>query len=490
MNKTALIIGAGPAGLTAAYELLKRTDITPIVIEQTNEIGGISKTVNYKGNRIDIGGHRFFSKSDAVMNFWQQILPLQTERVDTDEVLLLRNRLSRIYFNKAFFDYPLQLSWQLLANLGLVRSSKIAATYAWRLAFARKPEITLEDFYINRFGDELYKTFFEAYTHKVWGVPCSAMSAEWGAQRAKGISVAKALLDVLNRAMRSSSSIAQKEIETSLITQFLYPKHGPGQLWEKVAHIIQERGGFVVHGQRAITMTMLGDRITAVQTIDSAGNTYHYAPDYVFSSMPVKDLIAGLGATVPQSIGAIAQQLPYRDFLTVGLLIDRKLSLRDNWIYIQDPGVTLGRVQIFNNWSPFMVAHEKNTWLGLEYFCQEGDSFWNSPDQQLIAFAGRELASIGLIDKSDVIDGTVLRVQKAYPGYWGTYAHFNDVRAWLDRVHNLFLIGRNGMHRYNNQDHSMLSAMAAVDAIVHDQSDKSMIWQVNAEKEYHEIKRA
>lgn len=489
MNKTALIIGAGPAGLTAAYELLQRTDITPIVIEQTNDIGGISKTVNYKGNRIDIGGHRFFSKSDQVMNFWRSILPLQHESVDSDEVMLLRNRLSRIYFNKAFFDYPLQISFQLLANLGVVRSSKIATTYAWRLVCARNPEKTLEDFYINRFGDELYNTFFKDYTQKVWGVPCSAMSAEWGAQRAKGISVTKALLDVVYRAIRTSSSIAQKDVETSLITHFLYPKYGPGQLWQKVARHIQERGGFVVHGQRATKLILSGDRITDVQTVDEAGKVYHYTPDYVFSSMPIKDLVIGCGAAVPEAIRTIAQQLPYRDFLTVGLLIGRKLSLRDNWIYIQDPSVTLGRVQIFNNWSPFMVAHEKHTWLGLEYFCQEGDSFWNASNQHLIAFAGDELVRIGLIEKNEIIDGTVLRVQKAYPGYWGTYEQFNDVRTWLDRVHNLFSIGRNGMHRYNNQDHSMLSAMAAVDAITHSSSNKSFIWQVNAEKEYHEIKR-
>lgn len=489
MKKVAVIIGAGPAGLTAAHQLLARSDIQPIIIEKMGDIGGLSKTVNYNGNRIDIGGHRFFSKSDHIMAYWQQILPIAHLGDEREDAMLVRERISRIYFNRAFFDYPIELNWALLRNLGVLRSAKIGLTYAHRVCFPIKPELSLQDFYINRFGDELYNTFFKAYTEKVWGIPCSAMSADWGAQRAKGVCVMRALAHFFKTMVQSSHSIAQKKVETSLIKRFLYPKYGPGQLWEAVARTIEHQGGIIMLKHAVIGLQTNGQRVTRVLVCNEQGEQSWIEADYVFSSMPIKDLVAGIQAEIPAMVKAAAQQLPYRDFLTVGLLIDRTLPLIDTWIYIQEPEVKLGRLQVFNNWSPYMVADCRYTWVGLEYFCMQGDELWQRSDADMHAFAVRELASIGLIDPSWVIDGTVLRVEKAYPGYWGGYERFDEIRKFTDMYHNLFLIGRNGMHRYNNMDHSMLSAIAAVDLALKNSQDKATLWCVNAEKEYHESKK-
>ncbi|MDO9693396.1 MAG: NAD(P)/FAD-dependent oxidoreductase [Candidatus Latescibacteria bacterium] len=505
--KRAAIIGAGPAGLTAALELLERTDVVPVVFEASDALGGLSRTVVHAGNRIDIGGHRFFSKSDRVMDWWLRILPQQgtpaPDPATTDAVMLVRSRLSRIFYLRRFFDYPVTLSLQTVRNLGPARMLRIGLGYARARLLPVRPERNLEDFFINRFGRELYGTFFRDYTEKVWGVPCRAIRPEWGAQRIKGLSITGALIHAARGIFGRDGSVRQKGVETSLIERFLYPKFGPGQMWEEVARRVVERGGEIHHGSRCVGMDVADGRVTAVRIEDAAsGRTTAHAADYVISTMPVLDLVAGLGGGVPANVREVAAGLRYRDFITVGLLLDRLLIrnetsrptpdnlIPDNWIYIQEPDVRLGRLQVFNNWSPYLVADPTKAWLGLEYFCNEGDDLWSMDDASFADFAVAELAQIGVIDPADVRDRVVIRMPKTYPAYFGTYDRFGEIRAHLDTLVNLFPIGRNGMHRYNNQDHSMLTAMAAVDAIASGATDKTAIWDVNVEGEYHEEKRS
>ncbi len=523
MAQTAIIIGAGPAGLTAAFELLQRTDIVPIVLEAEDYVGGISRTANYKGNRIDIGGHRFFSKSDRVMEWWLDRMPMQqvppgqatisyqqkSRDVATagqgpdpekcDRVMLLRLRKSRIYFLRRFFDYPITLSLDTIKKLGLLRIMKIGLSYLRAVVFPFRPEKNLEEFFINRFGRELYRTFFKSYTEKVWGERCSAISAEWGAQRVKGLSILGTLKHIFGKLFRRGGDIAQKGTETSLIEQFLYPKYGPGQMWETVSQDILQRGGKIIHHQRVQKIHVDGERIVAVEAVDpSSGQTTVYRGDWFFSTMPVKGLIRALDVEVPAEVREVSEGLVYRDFITVGLLLEglkvcedsaqgRQL-IRDNWIYIQEPDVQVGRLQIFNNWSPFMVSDPSKVWVGLEYFCYESDDLWKMSDQELIDLGSREMERIGIIERSAVLDATVIRMPKTYPAYFGTYDRFDEIRRFTDRFSNLFLLGRNGMHRYNNQDHSMLTAMVAVDNIVAGVRDKSNVWAVNTEQDYHEAK--
>jgi protoporphyrinogen oxidase len=505
-QETAIIVGAGPAGLTAAYELLTRTRIKPIVLEKSDCMGGISRTVNYKGNRIDIGGHRFFSKSDRVMEWWLRMLPLQgsesgsADPATADRVMLLRSRKSRIYYLRRFFDYPISLSKDTLLKLGLWRTFKIGMSYIQSALFPLKPEETLEQFFINRFGRELYGTFFKSYTEKVWGVPCNRIGAEWGAQRIKGLSVWSTLIHALRKVLKGSrSDIGQKGTETSLIEQFLYPKFGPGQMWDEVARRIKEMGGEIRTGYRFERILTEGWRVLALLATDSAtGRTETFHGDYFFSSAPVQELMRSFDVAPPQNVLEVSDGLVYRDFITVGLLVrslrihddtpqGRKL-ISDNWIYIQEPDVLLGRLQVFNNWSPFMVADPANVWLGLEYFCNQSDEIWSLSDDRMVAFATQELSKIGIIDATEVLDSTVLRMEKTYPAYFGTYDRFSEIRRHVDRYTNLFLMGRNGMHRYNNQDHSMLTAMMAVDDIIAGKTDKTGLWEVNTEMDYHEAK--
>jgi len=522
-SKTAIIIGAGPAGLTAALELVNKTQIKPIVYEATADIGGISKTVNYKGNRIDIGGHRFFSKSDRVMQWWMNILPLQsaparddillqrnvplssdTETADpekTDNVMLVRNRLSRIFFQRHFFDYPIALNLNTFANLGLKRIIKIALSYGWIRLAPIRDEKSLEDFFINRFGKELYLTFFKDYTEKVWGIPCSQIKPDWGAQRIKSLSITRAVFHALKKIIQPDSSIRQKSTETTLIEQFMYPKFGPGQMWQQVAALVCEKGG-QVHLNHKVTRLELKNNAIVQAGIEqlNTGQTITQQADYFFSTMPVKDLVASFGQTVPDDVKKTADGLLYRGFVTVGLLL-KKLKIKnktklktvndivpDNWIYIQEKDVKLGRLQIFNNWSPYMVKDPDTVWMGLEYFCDEGGELWSKSDTDFAEFAIDELASIDVIDKDDVLDSTVIRMPKTYPAYFGSYEHFDVIRNFTDKIENLFLVGRNGMHKYNNQDHSMLAAMTAVDNIIAGVKSKDNIWAVNAEEEYHEEK--
>ena len=531
MDKVAVIIGAGPAGLTAAYELLKNTNVKPIIFESTDKIGGISQTNVYKGNRIDIGGHRFFSKSKIVMDWWMNILPMQqspsyddkilgkqldysllnnitdveiydsyNENLDpenVDEVLLIRNRISRILFLKKLFNYPVTLNSDTLKKLGTKRTLKIGFDYIKTLVH-KLPEDNLENFYINRFGKELYSTFFEKYTYKVWGIECKNIAADWGAQRVKGLNISKTIIHALHELIK----INEKNVETSLIEQFLYPKLGPGQMWETVAKKIIELGGKIHFNSKVVGLETEDNSVTSVKIKDSNQNKdYMVQGDYFISTMPVKDLIHSINQqrdVVPQEVYNISQGLLYRDFITVGILLnDINLKnetdnptinniLPDTWIYIQEADVKLGRVQIFNNWSPYLVADHDKVWLGLEYFCNEGDELWNLSDDEMSNFAINELDKINFANGSDVIDSVVIRIPKAYPAYFGSYQEFDKVKDYIDTFNNLFLIGRNGMHRYNNMDHSMLSAMEAVDNIINGRTDNSNIWAVNSEKEYHE----
>jgi protoporphyrinogen oxidase len=517
--KTIVIIGAGPAGLTAALELLRRGPHRVIVVEASGDLGGISKTVAFQGNRIDIGGHRFFSKSDWVMNWWQDILPIASPDPDLEiayqnsqrrvatrgvteddpQVMLVRRRLSRIYFEGKFFAYPVKANLDTALKLGLPRVGRMLASYGWARAWPRSPEVSLEDFLLNRFGRELYETFFKHYTEKVWGVPCAAISAAWGAQRIKGLSVTRALRHALRVPLQSFGLMGAGATPTSLIERFLYPKYGPGQMWETVAEQVRAAGGEIHLWQRAVGLEIQDSRARTLTTEDvRSGERTTLAADYVISTMPVADLIQAMGAEVPAAVARVAQGLEYRDFMTVGLLL-RGLRptpgaipgspinlVPDNWIYIQDQGVKVGRLQFFNNWSPYLVADPATVWVGMEYFCREGDALWSLPDAALVDFGIGEMETLGLARRADLIDGLVLRVPKAYPGYYGSYGEFGILRAYTDSIANLFLVGRNGMHRYNNQDHSMLTARLAVEAILGNSVGKAAIWAVNIDDDYHE----
>jgi protoporphyrinogen oxidase len=523
MPRRVLIIGAGPAGLTAAYELAIAGVADVTVLEGTAVPGGLAQSVNYKGNRIDIGGHRFFSKSDWVMRWWLKMLPLAAGPADQEgaadvhigyqgasravlepataaesdpRVMLVRSRLSRIYFDGKFFDYPLKANLETALKLGLWRCAGFAASYARALLFPRRPERTLEDFFINRFGRRLYLQFFKAYTEKVWGTPCDRISAQWGAQRIKSLSIAKALRHALLKPFRRRGGNLGKAQQTSLIERFLYPKYGPGLMWEVTAERLRELGVRLVFDARVTQIEHAEGRVRAVRVTRPGGAEQCYEADVFISTMPVRDLVLGLAPKAPPRMHEVAAGLEYRDFIIVGLLYRRLMRtsagrgplnlVPDNWIYVQESGVKVGRLQIFNNWSPYLVKDENTVWVGMEYFCSEGDALWKLADGELIRRGISEMEQLRLADRADHLDATVLRMPKAYPGYYGTYGSFDELRAHLDAFPNLFLIGRNGMHRYNNQDHSMLSAKKAVEAILAGSADKAPIWEVNIDDDYHE----
>ena len=510
MQKIAIIIGAGPAGLTAAYKLLKETDIKPIIYEESNVIGGISQTFEYKGNRMDIGGHRFFTKNDLVMDVWKELMkpqgaPALDEKLlnenkqyegkadpeKEDDVFLTRRRVSRIYYLGKFFDYPISMKPRTFLNMGFFRTMSAGFGYIHSCIFKKK-EDSLENFYINRFGKPLYNMFFKDYTTKVWGRSPKEISPDWGAQRVKGLSLMKTFVSALTKPFRKKSS----KVETSLIEEFYYPKKGPGQLYSKMADEIIKMGGEIHFNSKVNNVHLNGN---SIDYIEVNGNIIK--GDYYISSMPIKDLMNSMN-DVDKSLLDIANNLPYRDFITVGLLLD-KLKIKnktkmktvnnivpDCWIYIQDNSVKLGRLQIFNNWSPYMVDDlEKHIFVGLEYFCNEGDEMWNMKEEDFIKFAIDELVKIKIIDKEDVLDSVELKIKKAYPAYFDSYAEFPKVKDYLNSIDNLYCIGRNGQHRYNNMDHSMLTAIETVN-VIKKGLDKSIIWNVNADKEYHESKQA
>ncbi len=516
--KKVLIIGAGPAGLTAAYELLSKSkDFEVIVLEESDCFGGISRTVNYKGNRMDMGGHRFFSKVPEVNDWWEKMLPTQgampyddillgrtSTTIDggpdpekTDRVMLRRNRLSRIFFNSNFFDYPISLKFETIKNMGFGTTIVVGFSYL-KTVFFKREEKSLEDFYINRFGKKLYSMFFENYTENLWGRHPSEISPEWGAQRVKGLSIRAILKDIFGKVLGKKN----RKVETSLIEEFAYPKLGPGQLWELTASEVEKLGGTILKNAKVVNI--LKDKNGSITGLiyEKDKERITIEGDYVISSMPVKDLVLGLN-DVPQKYLEIAKGLPYRDYMTVGVLIPslklkNKTKIKtignivpDNWVYVHDRSVSMGRFQIYNNWSPYMVKDiENHVWIGLEYFCNEGDGMWSMSDQDFSKKAIKEMVTLGLIgSENEVLDTHVERVKKAYPAYFDTYAQMDDLREYLNTIPNLFCVGRNGQHRYNNIDHSMCTSFETVKSILSGETNKDNIWNVNTEKEYHEQKK-
>lgn len=517
--KKAVIIGAGPAGVTAAYELLRQSkEYEVLILEESQEIGGISRTVRYNGNRMDIGGHRFFSKDNRVTEWWDGIMPLQGQPSYDDKVLnrsvplksggpdpekedrvmLTRNRVSRIYYDKKFFDYPVKMNARTIKNMGF--STTMVAGFSYlKAAVAKRPEDSLENFYINCFGKKLYSMFFEGYTEKLWGRHPREIAADWGAQRTKGLSIMGILKDNLVKLLPKKPD--KQHVQTSLIEEFNYPKFGPGQLWETAAAEVERMGGEIRKGCKVTKLHTADGRVQSL-TYEQDGQEVTVEGDVFISSMPVKDLVAGMN-DVPEAMSSIAAGLPYRDFVTVGLLVD-KLNLKnetnlktlsnivpDCWIYVQDVGVKLGRIQIFNNWSPYLVADPDHTvWIGLEYFCTEGDKYWNMSEDEWVKFGISELVKMGVISSErDVKDSHRERVKKAYPAYFDTYDQIDDLIAYLNTFGNLYCVGRNGQHRYNNMDHSMATSFEAVGNILSGREDKKNVWSVNTEKEYHEEKK-
>ena len=462
--RNVVIIGAGPAGLTAAYELSK-AGVRATILEQDTVVGGIARTVNYKGYRFDIGGHRFFTKVTLVEQLWKEVLGGD---------LIRRSRLSRIYYRGKFFYYPLR-AFNALVNLGLWETTLCMASYGKARLFPKRPERDFATWVTNRFGKRLFDTFFKTYTEKVWGIPCTEIQAEWAAQRIKGLSLTAAVKNALFGELGKTKD----EIIKTLIDEFDYPRHGPGMMWTRTRELLEARGSRVIF---KAPVERIYWREGAVEAVDAGGQVY--PATHVISSMPVRELIEKLTPTAPDALLEAAPNLHYRDFLTVALIVKKTNLFPDNWIYVHDKTVKLGRIQNFNNWSPEMVPDASTTCLGLEYFCFEGDGLWSSPDQDLIEQGKRELATLGLGDPADVIDGAVVRMPKAYPVYDGGYeAAMNEVRKFLPRVPNLQLVGRNGMHRYNNQDHSMLTAVLAARNVLGGHYD---LWKVNADQEYHE----
>jgi protoporphyrinogen oxidase len=506
-RKKVVIIGAGPAGLTAAFELSKDDRFEIIVLEKSNEIGGLSRTVNYKGFRMDIGGHRFFSKSDVVLRWWEQFMPAEnvalgqeidltyqgkttsftfSQQNSTDvNNMMIRTRRSRILFLRTFFDYPLKFDFTSFKKFGIIRLTRILMSYLFS-KFSFNKAKNLEEFFIKRFGSELYKIFFKSYTEKVWGVRCHEISAEWGEQRIKKLSITKAFIHLFKS---KRETVSQKNIETSLIEQFLYPKLGPGQMWELVAEECKKNGVKIIFNSCVKGFSRNEYHLNEVYFTSQGIENKIDQIDYALSTMSVQELIKGMNE-VPKNIQIIAQGLIYRDFITVGVLVRKDKTMlankKDNWIYIQESDVQLARLQIFNNWSPFLVPDDDFLWLGLEYFCYKNDSLWDLTNQEMISLCETELLKLNLIEVNSIEDFHVVRQEKSYPAYFGSYKDFDEIRTFTDKFSNLFLIGRNGMHRYNNQDHSMLTAIEACKQIKEGVFDKDKIWNINTEQEYHE----
>lgn len=517
--KKALVIGGGPAGLTAAYELLTKSDeIEVVLFEESDCFGGISKTVAYKGNRMDMGGHRFFSKVPEVNAWWENMLPMQGKPAfddillntskpfaeggpdpeKTERVMLLRRRISRILFDSKFYDYPISVKPETFKNMGFLNTMKVGFSYLASLIH-KLPEDNLENFYINRFGRKLYSMFFENYTENLWGRHPREIDASWGAQRVKGLSITAVIKDVFGRIFKKKN----RKVETSLIEEFKYPKLGPGQLWDVTAAEIEKRGGTILKNAKVIKMQKNEDnRITSL-VYEQDGKAYYMEGDFFISSMPLKDLVAGMN-DVPADVEKIAAGLPYRDYMTLGVLLS-KINLQnkttvktvgdivpDCWVYVQDRMVKMGRFQIYNNWSPYMVKDLEHTiWIGLEYFVNEGDSLWQMTEEQFSEFAIDEMLKLGLIDSREaVLDTHMEKVKKAYPAYFDTYNEIDRLSGYLKTISNLYCVGRNGQHRYNNIDHSMLTSFEAVNNILTGRRDASNIWNVNTEQEYHETKEA
>ena len=459
-----VIIGGGPAGLTAAYELVK-FNLRPVVLEQQPFVGGLASTQTYKGFSFDMGGHRFFTKVDDVKKIWNEVL-----RDD----FLLRPRLSRIYYNGKFFHYPLRPLSALL-GLGVWKSALVTLSYLWWQVFPHRQERTFEEWVTNRFGRRLFQTFFETYTEKVWGIPCSELKAEWAAQRIKDLSLKTVLLNMF---------VKPRKTVKSLIEEFHYPRLGPGMMWGAVKDEVERRQGTVRLGAEVVRINRSGSRVDSVVVAQDGDEEVISGTNFI-SSMPVTDFVKRLAPPAPPEVRAAAEQLNYRDFLTVVLIVDKPDIFRDNWIYIHDPEVKVGRIQNFKNWSPDMVPDPGKTALGLEYFCNEGDALWTAPDSELIERGKQEVERLGLARSADIGDGCVVRVPKAYPVYDSTYReHLDTLRGFVDAFENFQTIGRNGLHRYNNQDHAMVTGILAVRNVV--LGERNDLWSVNTDEQYHE----
>ena len=513
--KNALIIGAGPAGLTAAYELLtKSKDIEVVVFEESDCFGGISKTVNYKGNRMDMGGHRFFSKIPEVNAWWDHMLPMQghptyddiilhrpmpvaeggPDPEKEDRVMLTRHRVSRILFDTKFYDYPISLKPETFKNFGLLTTIKVGFSYLGSM-FHKLPEDNLENFYINCFGRKLYSMFFEYYTENLWGRHPSEIDASWGAQRTKGLSIMGILKDFFGKLFK----VKNRKVNTSLIEEFKYPKLGPGQLWDVTAAEVEKLGGTIIKNAKVTRVHKNANNVLTSLTYEKDGQELTMEGDYFISSMPVRDLVGGMN-DVPADSARIAAGLPYRDYMTLGVLVPKinlvnKTNIRtvnnivpDCWVYVQDRNVKLGRFQIYNNWSPYMIKDLEHTvWIGLEYFVNEGDEYWNMTEEEFAKIGVSEMIKLGLIDSPDVVlDVHMEKVKKAYPAYFDTYDEIDRLVDYLSSIENLYCVGRNGQHRYNNIDHSMVTSFEAVKNILTGSKDKKNIWSVNTEQEYHE----
>ena len=539
--KHVVVIGAGPAGLTAAYELLKRTqpgaaarsstdagsgagaaaktspaaeEYQVTVLEESGKFGGISRTVEYHGNRMDMGGHRFFTKDKSVNAWWDAMLPKQgapaaddimlnrratlteggPDPEKEDRVMLRRNRVSRIFFNGKFFDYPITLKAETFKNMGL--GTTVVAGFSYiKSALFKREEKSLEDFYIHRFGRKLYSMFFEHYTENLWGRHPSEIDPSWGAQRVKGVSIRA----VLKNAIEKSLGKANRKVETSLIEEFSYPKLGPGELWDVTAEEIRKLGGTILLNSRVTKIVKNKDNVITEIGYENDGDFKTLPADIVISSMPIRDLVGGMN-DVPADPARIAAGLPYRDYMTLGVLIPHLNLVNstgtatvgnivpDNWVYVHDRTVTMGRFQIYNNWSPYLVKDLEHTvWMGLEYFCTEGDKMWSMTDEEFAQMAIKEMVTLKLINSTDeVMDCHVERVKKAYPAYFDTYEEMDKLVEYLNTIPNLYCVGRNGQHRYNNIDHSMVTSFETVKNILSGRTDRSNIWNVNTEKEYHE----
>ena len=464
MNKQdILIIGGGPAGLTAAYELCKH-NIQPLLLEKDDKVGGISRTEQYKGYRFDIGGHRFYTKIEQIQQLWEEMLGEEFIKVP---------RLSRIYYRHCFFNYPLSI-FNTLKNLGLIESLLILLSYVKSHFKPLHPEDTFEQWVTNRFGKRLYLTFFKTYTEKVWGIPCDQIQADWAAQRIRGLSLKVAIHNAL------FSSKGAK----SLIEEFHYPIHGPGMMWERFQQKIEQLGGTVQLNSKIVALHHHDGHIQSI-TVSQNQKNEDVQSDHVISSMPLSQLIFLLDPPAPEAVRVAAEKLKYRDFILVGLIIDHPNIFLDNWIYIHNPDVKVGRVQNFKNWSPAMVADPKKTTLGMEYFCNQGDSLSKMSDAALIQLATQELNQLDLAENNQVEDGFVYRQPKAYPVYDSVYReNLETIRDYLKQFDNLQTIGRNGMHRYNNQDHSMLTGMLAVRNLVY--GEQHDLWEVNTKRSYYE----
>ncbi len=510
-----IIIGAGPAGLTAAYKLIKerKNEYEIIILESSKQVGGISKTINFESNYMDLGGHRFFTKNKEIFDIWTEFLDLQgypayddkvlnreekyfpngKDPEKKDDIFLIRNRVSRIYYLKKFFDYPVTLKYETLKNMGLKKTIQAGFSYL-KTIFIKKEETNLENFYCNRFGFKLYKMFFYEYTKKLWGTEPREIDASWGLQRVKGLSIAK----VLKKGFCNFFHLNNHEIETSLIEKFYYPKYGPGEFYERMATYLEKNGVKIYFNHEVIQINKNASNLKSVVCqVDKERKIIK--GDIFISSMPLKDLILSMN-NVPNKVSKIAKGLPYRDFITIGLLV-KKLKIHnetkiktinnippDCWIYVQEKNIKLGRIQIFNNWSPYLVQNLEDTvWLGLEYFCQENDDFWNKSDLEIQEFAVSELIKMDIINKDDILKFHVERVKKAYPAYFGTYKDIKKAINYVSKLTNLYCIGRNGQHRYNNMDHSMLTGLKAAECILENKNLKEELFNINTEAEYHEV---